>query len=154
MLSQKKRPFKFDIFLNETKLVDYDRSSAEVIVYQGFLFCSFVLNTFVQYSGVNVPDNLAIEVETILDASSQIPRAFFQHPEGQSRLNTTYELAKNQQRNNSVYVYIPVSLPNMPQSPNKKTGLSVCLLILFIFNLFIPVFLVLAISMDILLLLL
>ncbi|XP_055327673.1 integrin alpha-8-like isoform X2 [Paramacrobiotus metropolitanus] len=67
----------------------------------------FVLNTFVQYSGTNVPDHLTIEVETILDSGSPVPRAFFRHEEGKSRLNTTYQLAKNQQRNNSVYVYMP-----------------------------------------------
>ena len=73
-----------------------------------FFLCSFVLNTFVQYTGVNVPDNLAIEVETILDAGAAVPRAFFQKQEGVSRMNVTYELGKNQQRNNSQYVYIPV----------------------------------------------
>ncbi|GAV07234.1 hypothetical protein RvY_17099-2 [Ramazzottius varieornatus] len=69
----------------------------------------FVLNTFVQYTGINVPDNLAIEVETILDSGSAAPRAFFQKQEGVSRMNVTYELGKNQQRNNSQYIYIPNS---------------------------------------------
>jgi hypothetical protein len=77
---------------------------------------SFVLNTFVSYTGINVPDRLAIEVETILDSGAHVARAFFRNEEGQSGMNKTFDLAKNQQLNSSVYVYIPVRQRERSQS--------------------------------------